>query len=98
MRIIIESKTYRQPLRVIGTRLGEQGVQRVVSWQDEADGVDEKLGTDVEKDEEEVQGGEAEDDVNLGDTSLLLKLIHVLVFSELSEALADRSEASVGMR
>ncbi len=75
--------TYRQPLSVVGAPGGEQGMERVVGRDDEADGVDEELGGHVEEDEEEVHGAEAEDDVDLGDARLLLELVQVRVLLEL---------------
>jgi len=75
--------TYRQPLGVVGGAGGEQGMQRVVGRDDEADGVDEELGGDVEEDEEEVRGAKAEHDVDLGDARLLLELVQVRVLLEL---------------
>jgi len=75
--------THRQPLGIISNSSSEQGMERVVGRDDEADGVDEKLGGDVEEDEEEVHGRQAEDNIDLGDAGLLLEFVQVRVFPEL---------------
>lgn len=67
----------------------KQCLERVVGRDDEADGVDEKLGSNVEEDEEEVESTETEDDVNLGYSGLLLKLVEVLISAELLIELGD---------
>jgi hypothetical protein len=62
-------------LGVIDLAGAEEGVQRVVAGNDEASNVDEELAGDVEKDEEEVQAGETEDGVDLGDRRLPLQVV-----------------------
>lgn len=68
---------------VIGLGLGEQSLERVVTRDDEASKVDEELASDVEEDEEEVEGTETEDDVDLGDGALLLKVVEGRVLGQL---------------
>jgi hypothetical protein len=68
---------------VIGLSLGEQSLERVVTRDDEASKVDEELASDVEEDEEEVEGTETEDDVDLGDGALLLKVVESRVLGQL---------------
>lgn len=78
-----QSSTHGQPLRVIARLAREQGLERVVGRDDESGGVDEELAGDVEEDEEEVEGAEAEDDVDLGHVGLLLELLQLRVLGEL---------------
>lgn len=80
-------KPYRQPLGVVGGAGSEQGVQRVVAGNDKSSKVGEQLAAEVEDDEEEVEGGEADDGVGLGDTGLLLKVVEGGVLGELWEAI-----------
>jgi len=58
-------------------------MKRIVRWNDEADGVDQELGSDIEEDEEKVQGAKPENNVDLGNTRVLFKLIEIVIFSEL---------------
>lgn len=67
--------TYSKPLRIIRLPGREQRMERVVRREREASGVDEELAGDVEEDEEEVEGAEAEDDVDLGHARLLLEIL-----------------------
>jgi hypothetical protein len=75
--------THGQPLGVIGLASAEEGLKGVVGRDDEAGGVDEELSSNVEEDQEEVQGTEAEDDVDLGHIGLLLKLLQLRVLGQL---------------
>jgi hypothetical protein len=75
--------THGQPLGVIGLASAEEGLEGVVGRDDEAGGVDEELSSDVEEDQEEVQGTKAEDDVDLGHIGLLLKLLQLRVLGQL---------------
>lgn len=68
---------------VIGLGLGEESLERVVTRDDEASKVDEELASNVEEDEEEVEGTETEDDVDLGDGALLLKVVEGRVLGQL---------------
>lgn len=79
----------RQPLGVVSSARSEQGVQRVVAGNDKASKVGEQLAAEVEDDEEEVESGEADDGVGLGNTGLLLKVVQGGVLGEL---LVERSK------
>lgn len=68
---------------VIGLARGEKSLERVVAGDEEASKVDEELASDVEEDEEEVEGTETEDDVDLGDGALLLKVVEGRVLGQL---------------
>jgi len=65
----------RQPLSVINLATAEQCFERIVSRENEASKVDEELSTDVKEDEEEVESEKAEEDIDLGDVGLLLKIV-----------------------
>lgn len=75
--------TYCEPLAIIGLATGEEGAERVVGWDGKAGSVDQELAGNVKEDEEEVQGAEAECDVDLGDAGLLLEVVEDGVFAEL---------------
>ena len=75
--------THGQPLGVIALAGGEKGLEGVVGGDDEAGGVDEELSGNVEEDKEEVEGAEAENNVDLGDVGLLLKLLQLRVLGQL---------------
>jgi hypothetical protein len=62
-------------LSVVDLAGAEEGVQRVVARDNEAGNVDEELAGDVEEDEEEVQAGETEDGIDLGDRRLSLQVV-----------------------
>ena len=68
---------------VIGLGLGEESLERVVAGDEEASKVDEELASNVEEDEEEVEGTETEDDVDLGDGALLLEVVEGRVLGQL---------------
>ena len=68
---------------VIGLGGGEEGVEGVVGGQGEAGGVDQELAGNVKEDEEEVEGAESEDYVDLWDAGLLLEVVESWVFREL---------------
>ena len=78
--------TYCQPLSVVDLAGGEEGVQRVVARDNESCNVDEELSSNVEEDEEEVQAGETEDHVDLGNGGLLLKVVEGGVFGQLEHS------------
>lgn len=75
--------TYSQPLSVIVLVLGEQGTEGVVSGDDEASQVGQELTTEVEDDEEEVEGSKTDDGVGLGDTSASLEVVQGGVLGQL---------------
>lgn len=68
-------QTHSQPLRVVILVIGEESIQRIVAGDDKASKVGEELATEVEDDEEKVQGGQAHDSVGLGDTGALLNVV-----------------------
>ena len=61
----------------------EQGVQRVVSRNDKAGEVDEELSSNIEEDEEEVEGEETEENVDFGNAGLLFEVLGHRVLAEL---------------
>jgi hypothetical protein len=75
--------THGQPLGVIALGGGEEGLERVVGGDDEAGGVDQELSSNVEEDKEEVEGAEAENNVDFGNVGLLLKLLQLRVLGQL---------------
>jgi len=72
-----------KPLGIVDGVGGEEGVQGVVRRNGKADSIDEELGGNVEEDEEEVKSAEAEDNIDLGNRGLLLKVVEHLVLCEL---------------
>jgi hypothetical protein len=66
--------------------VGKQRAQRVIARNDEARKVCEELATNVENDEEEVESGEADDGICLGDAQLLLEVVQGGVFGELCDS------------
>lgn len=78
-----QGSTHGQPLGVIALAGGEESLEGVVGGDDEAGGVDEELSSNVEEDKEEVEGAEAENNVDLGDVGLLLKLLQLRVLGQL---------------
>lgn len=79
----------RQPLGIIGSSRGKQSMKRVVCWDDKADGVDEEFGSDVEKDQKEVQSTKAKHNVDLLDTGLLLEFVEIAILAQLLIELGD---------
>lgn len=75
-------ETYLGVIR--GTRR-EEGLEGVVTWEEETGEVDEELASDVEEDKEEVNSNQAEDHVDLGDIGLTLKVVEDRVLGELSK-------------
>jgi hypothetical protein len=74
---------YGEPLRIVRLPDGEDGLQGPVGREGEAGSVDEELAGDVEEDEEEVEGREAEDDVDFRDGGLRLEVVERWVLGEL---------------
>jgi len=72
-----------QPLGVIGGGSGEQGLEGVVTGEDETGKVDEELASDVEEDQEEVNTDQTQDDIDLGDRGLTLKVVQDRVLGQL---------------
>jgi hypothetical protein len=88
--------TYGQPLGVITLLRSEESLEGVVGRDDEAGGVDKELSSNVEEDKEEVEGAEAENDVDLGDVGLLLKLLQLRVLGQLLVELGQVELRCVG--
>lgn len=87
--------TYGQPLSIVGLVRGEESVQRVVCRDDETSSVHKELAGNVEEDQEEVEGAEAENNVDLGDVGLLLKLLQLRVLGQL---LVQLGQVELGCR
>jgi len=75
--------SYCQPLSIIHLACAEQCVKRIVSWDDEAGKVDQELASNVEEDQEAVDTGKAEEDIDFGNVRLLLEVIEDGVSGEL---------------
>ena len=80
-----KGKTYGQPLGIINLAGREEGVQRVVCWDDERSEIGEESSTEVEEDEEEVESHNTEDRVDLWNRGLLLEVIEDRVARELKK-------------
>jgi len=78
-----------QPLGVILLACSEQSVQGIVSRNDEASDVGEKLAAEVENNEEKVEGSDSDDGVRLGNIGRLLDVIKGGVLGQLTIELAD---------
>jgi hypothetical protein len=83
MRWLEGGVTYCQPLSVVDLACAEQCVQGVVTGDNKAGNVDKELACDVEEDEEEIEASETENGVDLGDGSLLLKVVEGGVLGQL---------------
>ena len=68
---------------VICLARGEESLHRVVAGDDKTGKVDEKLASNVEEDEEKVQGGNTKDDIDLRDRGLRLEVVEGRVLGEL---------------
>jgi hypothetical protein len=62
-------------LSIISLAGAKQSFQRIVSGNDEAGKVDEELASNVEEDEEEIQGEKAEDDIDFRNRRLALEVV-----------------------
>lgn len=82
----LSRETHGQPLGIIGLAAREEGAERVVGRNREAGGVDKELASDVKEDEEEVEGAETQDDVDLRHAGLLLEVVELRVLGELPVA------------
>jgi hypothetical protein len=67
--------SYSEPLGIVSLAGGEQGMERVISRNDEASQVGQELTTEIEDDKEEIESSQANDCVDLRDRTLLLKLV-----------------------
>ena len=70
-------------LSVIDLTCTEQSLERVISWNEEACKVHKEFAGNVEEDQEKVNSGEAEESVDLGHGSLLLKVVEHGILGEL---------------
>lgn len=76
-------ETYCKPLRVVGFAGTEQSGQGVVTGNDEASQVGQQLTAEVENNKKEIEGGNANDSVDLRNRSLLLEVGEDGVFAQL---------------
>lgn len=65
--------------------MGEEGTKRVVAGDDETSQVGQKLASEVEDNEEEVESADTDGGIGLGNTSLLLEVVEGGVLGELYE-------------
>jgi hypothetical protein len=72
-----------QPLSIIISVMGEEGGHGVVARDDESSDIGKKLATEVEDNEEEVQGTSANHGIGFGDTGLLLDIVDGRVLGQL---------------
>ncbi len=70
-------------LSIICLTRAEQSLERVIGGNDESGGIHKELAGDVEEDKEKVESAEAENDVDLGDGGLLLKVVEGGIFRQL---------------
>lgn len=84
--------THGQPLGVVLLGVGEQGAQRVVARNHKTGKVCEELATNVEDDQEEVESGNTDDGIGLGNTNLLLEVVKGGVFGELCTSYVSTEE------
>ena len=80
------SQTHGQPLGVILLVGGKQRSGGVVGRKNEAGKVGQELAAEVEDDEEEVEGDDADNGVGLGNTSLPLQVVQGGVLGKLSRS------------
>lgn len=79
-----EDNPVGEPLSVIGGVRGEESVEGVVARDDEPGNVGQQLTAQVEDDQEEIQGAQADGSVSLGETGGLLEVGDGRVLGELS--------------
>lgn len=77
--------TYSKPLGIIGLAGREDSFEGIVSGEDETSEVGKDLASEVKENEEEVEADNTKNGVNLGDRSLLLKVVEDLVLRQLVE-------------
>ena len=70
-------------LGIIRLTRAEQSLKRVIGGNDKSSGIHKELAGDVEEDKEKVESAEAENDVDLGDGGLLLKVVEGRIFRQL---------------
>jgi len=84
-----ENDPVSEPLGIVILLGGEEGIQGVVSGDDEAGEVGQELASEVEDNEEEVESGEPNGGVDLGDRGLLLKVVEGGILRKLTVELVD---------
>ena len=82
-------------MSIIGFACAEQSLERIIARDDESGEVDEELSSNVEEDEEEIDGGDAEESVHLRDGGLLLKIVQRRVFGKLRRSNVSMSKNQV---
>lgn len=70
-------------MSVVGLAGGEEGLKRVIAGDDETGKVGEELSSNVEEDGKEVESCDTQDNVDLGDGGLRLKVVEQVVLGEL---------------
>lgn len=70
-------------LGVIRGARSEEGLERVVTGEEETGEVNEELASDVEENEEEVDADKTQDDIDLGDAGLALQVVQNRVLGKL---------------
>lgn len=80
MKLLVDPRTYLSVISLAGT---EQGLQRVIARDNEARKVHEKLARDIEEDEEEVDAGDSQKGIDLGNRRLLLEVVEGRILGQL---------------
>jgi len=84
-----EDNPISQPLSIIVLVVGKERSKRVVTGNDESSQVCQKLASEVEDNEEEVESANADGSIGLGDTSLLLEVVKGGVLGKLTVELTQ---------
>lgn len=79
-----EDDPVSQPLSIILLVVSEEGTKRVVARDDETSEVGQKLASEVEDNEEEVESADTDGGIGFGNTSLLLEVVEGGVLGELA--------------
>lgn len=72
-------------MSIVSLACTEQGIQRVVSWDNEACKVDKEFASDIKEDQEEVDADNAKEGIDFGNGCLFLKIIESRILRKLSE-------------
>jgi hypothetical protein len=70
-------------LSIICLARAEESFHRIVTWDEEAGKVHEELASNVEEDQEHIDGSESKKDVDLRDVRLLLEVVESRVLGQL---------------
>jgi len=73
-----------KPLSVIRLAHAEQGLQGVVTRNDESSKIDKQLTSDIEENEKEIGGDQSEDGIGLWDRGLLFQIVQGRVLRKLA--------------